>query len=397
MLTDSKLAQVSLVFGLMTRPIIAAGLASLFLLACLAGCGGGGSGLVIPPVTTGQSVIQVEVRADSDQTLLATAGLNVLGGGSPQVSSTEPGKFKVTVAPGASYQLVAGAPGYASLSRMVNIPARNGLACSVTQVSLSLPRALPTITLTPTGGDQSAGEGVQVKVPAGAVSSTITAALVIKSLTATGGSGAAEAPVLGTVELLPAGTTFATPVHLIIPRDLLKVADALVTAGSTFQLWEAGATPGQFVASSGTAVYRSASDDFDLALPHTGAYQLRPGYTVRLVGDLTRDLGTAKSDTGGSILEGAVTADYSTSSSTSDPAMSAILTATFGTAPGVDLSAANPPVPGVDGFITEITVKQTGQRVAIYQGDTLVGTVEYYSPDIIVMAVHAPPPRTGTG
>ena len=81
---------------------------------------------------------------------------------------------------------------------------------------------------------------------------------------------------------------------------------------------------------------------------------------------------------GGSIPGGTVTYDFSTSSSSADPALNAILTGTYGVAPGVSLSAPNPPIAGQDGFIVDATPKQTGQRVNVISGDTSLGTVDYY-------------------
>jgi len=203
--------------------------------------------------------------------------------------------------------------------------------------------------------------------------------------------------VLGSVELLPTGTAFASPVQIIVPRAFLKIVNALVGAGASFELWEANAA-GQFVLSAGTAIYRAASDDFVLSLPQTGSYQLRLGVTIVPVSDLSREVGAKlTSATGGSIAEGTATYDYSTSSSTADPTLNAILTGTYGVAPGVNLSATNPPVAGMDGFIVDATPKQTGQRVNVIRGGTSLGTVDFYGPQVVMIAAVRPPPRTGTG
>ncbi len=375
--------------------------ALLVLATVVTSCGGGGAGLVIPPLVTGQSVILVDIRADSTLTTLPGATLNVAGPGSPQVSSIEPGKFKVIVAPGATYQLLAAAAGYAAQIRTVAVQSRTGLASSVTQVTIPLAPAPPSLLLTPAGGVLDAGNGISVNVPAGAVATAVPVTLTVKSMTASGGGAAAgpevRAAVLGGVDLFPAGRSFSAVVEIIVPRAFLKIADALVAAGSTFELWEAGAAAGGFVLSSGTAVYRAATDDFLMGLPHTGAFQLRPGVTVEVVGELTRDLGTLTSTVGGSILEGTTTFDYSTSSSATDPALNGLLTATFGTEPDVDLSAPNPAVEGTEGFITELNAKQTGERVTIRRGGALVGTADYYGAQVVVMGILRPPPRTGTG
>ena len=380
--------------GCVFRQVSALGLL-LAVAALVSSCGGGGS-LVIPPLLTGQSTIFVEVRADSTQAVLPAANLNVGGPGTPQVTSTGPGKFKVTVAPGASYQLLAAAAGYAPQVRTVAVESRTGLASSVTQVIIQLSPALPALVLNPAGGVIDAGNGISVNVPAGAVAAPFAASLAVRSMTASGGSGASGplAAVLGSVDLLPVGTNFTGLVQVIVPRDYLKIADALVAAGATFQLWEAGAT-GEFALSSGTAVYRAATNDFVLSLPNSGSFQLRPGVTLQIVGELTRDLGTLTSTEGGSILEGTTTFDYSTSSSTADSALNGLLTAAFGTEPNVDLAAPNPPVAGTEGFITELTAKQTGERVNLYEGGSLVGTADYYGTRVVVLGLLKPPPRTG--
>jgi hypothetical protein len=367
--------------------------------ALVAGCGGGGASRVLPSVKTGQSFILAEVRADSTQALLPGATLTVAGNAA---TGDGTGKFKLTVAPGVSYQLTAAAAGYAPQTRTVQVPSAAGLASSVTQVILYLPAALPTITLDPAGGQIDAGNGIIVQVPAGAVAVRITATLTVNSLTAAGGSlasttGSSLASVLGSVDLLPAGTSFASPVKIIVPRAFLKIVDALVTPGSTFELWESGAAAGQFVLSSGKAEYKAGDDIFLLTLPHMGSYQLRPGVTLQPVGNLSRDLGTLTSTTGGSIPEGAATYNYSTSSSSSDPGLNAILTGTYGVAPDVNLSTTNPPVAGQEGFIIDVTAKQTGQRVNVSVGGTSLGTVDYYGTQVVMAAAVRPPPRTGTG
>ena len=367
-------------------------------LGMVVGCGGSAGLVQPPPLTTGQSVILVEVRADATQTALAGANLNVAGPGGPQVTAAGPGKFKVTVAPGASYLLTAAAAGFAAQSKVVAVASRNGLASSVTQVFLNLLPALPQITITPAGGEIDAGNGITVRAPAGAVAAPVTATFTVKSLTAVGGEGSTGgtlAAVLGAVDLLPGGTAFTGLVEVVIPRAFLKIGDALVTPGSTFRLWVAGAT-GEFALSTGTAAYQAAEEEFVLSLPSTGSFQLRPGITLVSAGDLSKDLGTLTSTEGGSILEGTATYDYSTSSSSSDPVINEILTATFGVAPDVDLSAANPPVAGSDGLITEITARQTGERVTVHRGGALVGTFDYYGSDLVVVGLLRPP-RTGTG
>lgn len=363
--------------------------------AVLIGCGGG-SNQVLPSVRTGQSFIVAEVRADDSQALLPAATLTVGGSGATGDGS---GKFQLAVAPGASYQLVAAAPGYASQTRTVAVPSATGLASSVTQVIIYLSPALPVIPLDPAGGEIDAGNGILVRVPAGAVAARVDATLKVESITAAGGgAGAGEnlVAVLGKVELLPAGTAFAVPVQIIVPRAFLKIVNALVGSGATFQLWESNA--GGFVLSGGTVTYRAGSDDFLISLPQTGVFQIRPGVTIVPVSDLSREVGEKlTTPTGGSIPGGAVTYDFSTSSSSADPALSAILTGTYGVPPGVNISAPNPPIAAQDGFIVDATPKQTGQRVNVISGGTSLGTVDYYGTQVVMVAAVRPPPRTGTG
>ncbi len=387
----------SRVSGSLRFAVVTGMVALLVVAGLLAGCGGGSS-LVIPPLVTGQSVIFVEVLTDGTGAPLGGANLNVTGPGTPQIASVGPGKFKVTVNSGATYRLAIAAAGFASQVRTVAVASRTGLAASVIQVIVKLTPALPNIVLLPAGGVIDATNGITVSVPAGAVAAPFTASLAIESMTASGGSGSSSnlAAILARLSLLPAGTDFTGLVEITIPRAFLQIPDALVPAGATFRLWEADAT-GAFVVSAGTAVYRPGTDDFVLGLPSSGSFQLRPTRTVQKVGDLTRDLGTLKSEVGGAILEGTTTFDYSTSSSTADAELNGLLTATFGLEPDLDLSAPNPPVPGTEGFITELTATQPGVRVNIYEGGALVGTADYYGANVVVMGALRPPPRTGTG
>ncbi len=357
---------------------------------------GGGSNQVLPSVRTGQSFIVAEVRADNTQALLPAATLSV--GASPATGDGT-GKFELAVAPGASYRLTATAAGFASQTRTVAVPSAMGLASSVTQVIIYLSPALPVIPLDPAGGDVDAGNGIVVRVPAGAVAARIDATLTVESLTAAGGgtgSAGSLVAVLGKVELLPAGTAFAVPVQVIIPRAFLKIVNALVGAGATFELWESNA--GGFALAGGTVTYRSGSDDFVVSLPQTGSFQIRAGVTIVPVSDLRREVGEKlTTTTGGSIAGGTVTYDFSTSSSSADPALNAILTGTYGVAPGVNLSAPNPPIVAQDGFIVDATPNQTGQRVNIISGGTSLGTVDFYGTQVVMVAAVRPPPRTGTG
>lgn len=378
--------------------LVAAGL----LVATVAWLGCGGSGLVIPPVRTQDGFIRVSVRADNTQAPLAGALLNVAGPSAAQVTPTGPGQFEVRVAPGATYMVTATAAGFVAVSKQVQVPSREGLASSVARLVLALPPALPGVVLDPAGGNIDAGNGVTLRVPAGAVAAPTAVTLVIGSKVSApqepvpdGPQGPVN-PALGTLEITPAGLAFALPVEVVIPRALLQIEDALVGPGLTFELWVADAT-GQFVLATGTAVYRAASDSFVVTLNGTGSYQIRAGLRVEIVDDLTRSLGTLTSAVGAGIPAGTAQYDYSTESTSADPTQNAVLGARFGFGPGENLSVTNPAVPGSDGFITEATTRQVGARVRLYRGTSPLGTADYYGPNIFVTAVRRPPPRTGGG
>jgi len=256
--------------------------------------------------------------------------------------------------------------------------------------------------LDPAGGNVDVGNGVTLRVPAGAVAAPTAVTLVVGSKVSApqapvpdGPQGPVN-PALGTLRITPADLVFALPVEVVIPRGLLQIEDALVGPGLTFELWVADAG-GEFIPATGTVVYRAASDSFVFTLNGGGSYQIRAGLRVEIVADLSRSLGTLTSAVGAGIPAGVAQYDYSTASSSADPTHNAVLGARFGFAPGENLSVTNPAVPGSEGFITEATTYQVGERVRLYRGGTPLGTADYYGAGLFVTAVRRPPPRTGGG